>query len=169
MAGRIVAKLAGEPSWEDAVTKLILRPLRMNATSMTAQAIQSHPNHASGHIYRDGSIRRLPFLADFYDVGAAGNINSSITDPMLQWFRLQLGRGSLGGQRLISEAALTETWKPRIDTASAAPFPDGWSAYASGWVFRMAAHGSVVWHNGGTEFSSRMAASFPISAPPSSC
>ncbi len=36
VAGRIVAKLAGEPSWEDAVTKLILRPLRMNATSMTA-------------------------------------------------------------------------------------------------------------------------------------
>ena len=149
IAGRIVAKLAGEPSWEDAVTKLILRPLRMNATSMTAQAIQSHPNHASGHIYRDGKIRRLPFLADFYDVGAAGNINSSITD-MLQWFRLQLGRGSLGGQRLISEAALTATWKPRIDTAPAGPFPDGWSAYASGWVFRMAAHGSVVWHNGGT-------------------
>ena len=33
VAGRIVAKLAGEPSWEDALTKLILRPLRMNATS----------------------------------------------------------------------------------------------------------------------------------------
>ena len=116
VAGRIVAKLAGEASWEDALTKLILRPLAMTATSMTAQAIQSHPNHASGHIYRDGSIRRLPFLADFYDVGAAGNINSSLTD-MLQWFALQLGRGSLRGQRLVSEAALTDTWKPRIDTA----------------------------------------------------
>jgi len=149
VAGKIVAKLAGEASWEDALTKLILRPLAMTATTMTAQGIQSHPNHATGHIYRDGSIRRLPFLADFYDVGAAGNINSSLTD-MLQWFALQLGRGSLRGKRLVSEAALTDTWKPRIDTAPSAPFPDGWSAYASGWVFRMTANGSVVWHNGGT-------------------
>lgn len=142
VAEQVVMKAGSAPSWEAFLRERILQPLGMTATSMTAAAIADAPNHAAGHSRADGAIHPIPFDPDFYNVGAAGNINSNIVD-MAQWLRLQINRGTVDGRTVIGEAALTHTWLPQV------PVVQGGS-YASGLVAGSDAAGRVIWHNGGT-------------------
>ena len=85
----------------------------------------------------------MPFTQIFpYDYFGAGDINSSIED-MSRWVRLQLGKGSFEGHRLVSEANLEVTRLPRIAMSNQV-------SYASGWVVQQTPNGEIVWHNGGT-------------------
>ncbi len=148
IAGRIVARHTGEADWVQAVRTLILDPLGMSSTTATVRALLGSPDHAAGHIWRNGQLAQFDPLPDFDAVGPAGALNSSVAD-LLKWLRLQIGRGSFEGKRIISEANLTETWRPRVDMPIPG-FPVDWAGYASGWIFQATANGHFVWHNGGT-------------------
>jgi CubicO group peptidase (beta-lactamase class C family) len=153
VAGRIVARHAGAADWSEALHRLILEPLGMAETNTSVAALQAAANHATGHVWFDGRMWRPPIVPSFEDVGPAGAMNSTLRD-LIPWLRLQLGRGSIDGRRVISAANLTETWRPRvvIDEPPGKPpeFPAVWSSYASGWILRVTLGGSCIWHNGGT-------------------
>jgi CubicO group peptidase (beta-lactamase class C family) len=149
VAGRIVAKLAGVARWQDAVSRMILEPLGMSATTTSAEGLLGVPNHAEGHIFYDNMLRALPLLPSLYGAGPAGGINSCVND-MVSWLRLLIGRGETGGRRLLGAAALEATWKPRVELDPADSFPWVWQAYASGWIVRQTERGVAIWHNGGT-------------------
>lgn len=142
IAERVVMAASGAPSWEALLREALLGPLGMSATSNTAEAIEANPDHATGHSRAGGSVHPIPFDPAFYEVGAAGNINSNIVD-MSRWLRLQINRGEIDGKRIVGEAALTETWKPRVAVSDTA-------AYATGLVTQWGPAGRLVWHNGGT-------------------
>jgi CubicO group peptidase (beta-lactamase class C family) len=153
VAGRIVAGKAGTKDWSEALHRLILEPLGMGETNTSVAALEGAANHATGHIWFGGKMWRPPLNPEFDNVGSAGAMNSSVQD-LIPWLRLLISRGSIDGRRLISEANLTETWRPLVDIHEApgkpVEFPTVWSAYASGWIFRLTAGGPCVWHNGGT-------------------
>ena len=102
LAGRIVAERDGLPDWNAVVQDKILNPLGMTETTYSADAIGAAADHAQGYRYTpDGSIQ-VPFIQLFpYDLGGAGDINSSVED-MAHWLRLQLGKGSFEGRRVVS-------------------------------------------------------------------
>jgi CubicO group peptidase (beta-lactamase class C family) len=149
VAGRIVARMTGAARWQDALPGLILDPLGMHDTSSSVAAIEAAANHASGHVWFEGQLHRRPFHPMIDNVGAAGAINSTVTD-MLKWLRLQTGRGSFEGRRIVGEENLTETWRPKVEMRGLPGFPSTWMAYASGWIFHLTQNGRFVWHNGGT-------------------
>ncbi len=142
VAERVVMAASGAPSWEAFLQSAILDPLGMAATSTTAEAIEGTANHATGHSRSGGRVHPIPFSAAFYNVGAAGNINSNVPD-MSQWLRLQINRGTVDGRKVLGADALTHTWLPQV------PVVEGMS-YASGLAARSDPAGRVIWHNGGT-------------------
>ncbi|MGH7191097.1 MAG: serine hydrolase domain-containing protein, partial [Acetobacteraceae bacterium] len=60
VAGRIVARLAGVPRWQDAVAKLIFEPLGMSSTSTSAEALLAAPNRATGHLLFADNLTPVP-------------------------------------------------------------------------------------------------------------
>lgn len=141
-AARLVAAASGAPSWEAFLSDRVLQPLGMPSTTATEDGILRNPNHASGHAPADGTIRPIPLLPNFYAVGAAGNLNSSVND-MCRWLRMQINGGELQGRRIVGEKALKHTRIPQIPISPIA-------SYASGWVVSSLPGGRVVWHNGST-------------------
>ncbi len=133
----------------------------MLSTTATEDGILRNPNHASGHAPADGTIRPIPLLPNFYAVGAAGNLNSSVND-MCRWLRMQINGGELQGRRIVGEKALKHTRIPQIPISPIA-------SYASGWVVSSLQGGRVVWHNGSTPASAAMSASTRSAGPGSSC
>jgi CubicO group peptidase (beta-lactamase class C family) len=143
LAGRIVAKAAGEANWNAVLQKELLAPLGMTQSSVTAAAITSAPDHAEGYLWSPSGSVEVPFTQIFpYDFGGAGDINSTIED-MAQWLRLQIGNGRLGGRNYISAASMAATRTPKVSMSET-------QSYALGWVVRRSANGTVIWHNGGT-------------------
>jgi CubicO group peptidase (beta-lactamase class C family) len=155
-AGQAAAAAAGM-SWDDLVMSRILRPLEM--TSATTSVLQlwdakdvagcymcdlDHtPGHEQAkvsnivmpHISTDTGPKPIPWrLVD--NVGPAGSINANVMD-VSSFVRMQLGKGTFKGKRIVSEAALGETHTPQM-LLPTAPLPAGpgfghfWS-YGFGW------------------------------------
>ncbi len=143
LAGRIVAAREGAADWNALLKKELLEPLGMDETSWTAAAIAAAPNHAEGYMFDPGGSVAVPFTQGFpYDLGGAGDINSSVED-MQHWLRLQVGDGVFEGRRLVSSESLAFTRTPKVAR-------DQKASYAYGWVTYATPNGTLVWHNGGT-------------------
>lgn len=142
VAGRMVAQLGSEPSWEAFLKKRLLDPLGMRRTSWTAQAFNSEPNRAVGYVDLDG--RSVPRQAGSfpYVFGPAGGLNSCVKD-VSQWVRLQLGDGAFEGKQLISKANLDVTKTPQTSLGQTI-------SYCMGWLLQVQEPHLIIWHNGGT-------------------
>jgi CubicO group peptidase (beta-lactamase class C family) len=143
LAGRIVAKVEGQPDWNAVLARELLGPLGMKETSYTAEAMEAAANHALGHRWTPAGAIEVPFTWFPYDFDGAGDINSTVED-MARWARLQLGHGVFEGRRIVSPENLAVTRTPRVAM-------DGDMSYANGWIVRQTPNGSIVWHDGGTQ------------------
>jgi CubicO group peptidase (beta-lactamase class C family) len=143
IAGRIVAKAAGEADWNTVLQKEFLVPLGMTQSSVSAAAITAAPDHAEGYLWSPSGATEVPFTQIFpYDFAGAGDINSTVQD-MAQWLRLQIGNGSLRGHTYVSTAGMAATRTPKVSVSET-------QSYALGWVVHQTKNGTVIWHNGGT-------------------
>jgi CubicO group peptidase (beta-lactamase class C family) len=144
LAGRVVSDLAGAPDWNAVARRELLDPIGMAATSFTAEAIKAAPNHAEGHRWTPDATIEVPFDPIFpYGLGGAGNLNSTVED-MARWVRLQLGRGSFEGRRIVSAESLAYLRRPKVAI-------DDDADYAMGWFLTRTPNGTVVWHYGATD------------------
>ncbi|WP_164738560.1 serine hydrolase [Aquabacter cavernae] len=142
-AGRMLAHLSREPSWNALVEKQILTPLGMKETTATAEAIRAAPNHAEGHRWTPKGSVQIPFDSFFpYALGPAGNLNSNVED-MARWLRLQIADGEFEGKTLVSRANLLTTRMAKVGMTETI-------SYGEGWVISQTPRGRVIWHNGGT-------------------
>jgi len=145
VVGQIAARAAGHTDWNEMLARRIFSPLQMGASSATREGLLGAADHASPHQHNKGKLQVIPLVGRYWyseGVGPAGSINSTARD-MGQWLRLQLGRGEVDGKRLVSEANMGETWRPRMmmsPTEGAAP----------GWGVRFTPQGRMVSHDGGT-------------------
>ena len=145
VVGQITARAAGNTDWNEMLTRRIFSPLQMASSSATREGLLGAADHASPHQHNEGKLQVIPLVGRYWyseGVGPAGSINSTARD-MGQWLRLQLGRGELDGKRIVSEANMDETWRPRAmmsPTEGAAP----------GWGVRFGMQGRMVSHDGGT-------------------
>ena len=68
----------GVPDWPAAATREILEPLGMHSTTFTAAGIESASDHAAGNGWTPQGSFEIPYTADFYGVGPAGDVNSNV-------------------------------------------------------------------------------------------
>jgi CubicO group peptidase (beta-lactamase class C family) len=142
-AGRIIAKLAGQPDWNAVLARELLEPLGMTDSSYTADAIRAAANHAEGYRWTPAGTIEVPFFYSPYVFGGAGDINSTVED-MARWVRLLLANGTFDGRRIVSSENLAVTRTARVAISDK-------MFYANGWIVTQTPNGNIVWHNGGTE------------------
>lgn len=111
-AAEAVARAAGMP-WEDLSQDLLYGPLGMTSTSSRFAEFVAAPNHAIGHIRRDGVWMVTPEVRQPDAQSPAGGVSSSATD-MAQWMRLFLGEGTLDGKPVIGSEALARIHSPNL-------------------------------------------------------
>jgi CubicO group peptidase (beta-lactamase class C family) len=133
-AGYAVGK-ASKTSWEDFVSKRILVPLDMKATSLTTTTVKDQ-EHASPHKKnKEGKVEVIPWY-EIAEPDPAGSVNSSARD-LLKFLRFQLGNG----KPLVSAANLAETHTPQIvirrEGFARIMNPDTFQlSYGMGWIIQ---------------------------------
>ncbi len=110
-AGQIVPKVAGE-SWDDFVRTRIFLPLGMLNSYTSTRDIAHIANTATPHEKIDEVIGTVQHR-NIDNTAPAGSIYSSV-DQMAEWLKLNLAKGSNGGEQLVSEAAMREIHSPQM-------------------------------------------------------
>ena len=104
-AGEAVARASGE-SWEDVVTRRLLVPLRMHATTPTFSGLQS-ANVAVAYRRHDGQLQAVTTVPLIDAVAPAGSVHSTAAD-MAQWLKFWLADGRVGNQQLLKRETVRE-------------------------------------------------------------
>lgn len=131
-AGYLAGKIAG-CEWEELVRQRIFEPLGMHDSGFSVARAQQLPDHARPYAERDDETKEIAFR-DIDAIAPAGAITSSI-DDMSRWLLLNLNRGEVDGQRLISEAQMAQLHAPRMVMPSWNKYPESsLPAYAHGWA-----------------------------------
>lgn len=138
LIGLVIERLSGQ-RWDIFLAERLWRPLEMNETFGTRDQIGGGRVHVLPHEYRENRVivTDWDWPADAAD--AAGSAWSSIHDMSL-WAQFLLREGvTPGGERLISEAAYAEMFRPQslIDRQDFYPTTKltrpHWLSYGLGW------------------------------------
>ena len=105
VAGEAAAAAAGS-TWEDLLRSRLLQPLGMTASLPHSEAAVSASNVATPHMTLKGKLMPIPHRKTAV-IAPAGGQYSSARD-MAQYLRFQLGNGTYGGKRLVSEGSMTQ-------------------------------------------------------------
>lgn len=146
-AGRITGK-----GFLATLRERILEPLGMTGTSGGAVVPDELPDRADWHAVLDGRAVAVdsPFTDQYL---GSGSILVSGCDA-LQWLRLQLNGGRVGGRQIIPNDALTETHRPHSLARPGQDFVSLYyprahiAAYALGWAVSDIEGHPVVMHSG---------------------
>jgi CubicO group peptidase (beta-lactamase class C family) len=114
-AGEMIARANGIP-YDSLVIRALLRPLGMETSSLTLEAMQRSGDVASGYSDQDDR-HRIPVthLAFTHGIAPAAALSSNARD-MAQLVRLLLGRGVFKGHRVVSERGFAEMLKKEVST-----------------------------------------------------
>jgi CubicO group peptidase (beta-lactamase class C family) len=145
----VAAARAAGKSWEDLSADRLYRPLGMKSTSSRYADYVKAPNRAVLHV-KAGDKFVARHQRDPDAQSPAGGVSSSARD-MVQWVRLQLGKGKFNGQQVISAQALGETHLPHmVPNHPADPSVDRAGFYGLGWNVSYDEYGRVqLGHSGG--------------------
>lgn len=142
-AGECVATVM-RSSYEALLQERIFDVISMRSANVSVAETQALPTHAVGYAQFgvDKKIRPVP-MRPLDNIAPAGAINASARD-MGQWLRLLLGRGTVDGKRLISEASFEEMIKPYIEVGAG-------TSYGLGWVLQELHGRHIMTHGGGID------------------
>jgi len=143
--GALAAAAPTGQDWETVAEEWLFEPLGMASTSYRYADFTGRANAASLHVPVDGSWTAL-VKRDATPQAPAGSVSSSVRD-LAQWMRLQLGKGSFEGQKLIPAAALAATHVP-LTYLGDNPISGTPVFYCLGWNVEYGKHGLGWAHNG---------------------
>jgi len=109
-AGEAASRVSGD-SWEDRVTRRLLKPLGMRSTSANFAGLRQLPGTpvaiATAYRVHDGMLQPVTMAPQIDAVAAAGSMHSTAED-MAQWLKFWLAEGQANGQRLLKQATVRE-------------------------------------------------------------
>lgn len=134
--------------FNDLMYERIFGPLKMTHTSITYDSMVSSSNMAIPHGYRRGGFVPVRLNPDYYNVAAAGGINSSISD-MAHWLQAMLGYR----QDVIPETVLDQVFAPVISMRIrnrhfSRLYKPRYGYYGLGWRVIEYPEDTVVYHGG---------------------
>ena len=155
-AAGVSAGYASGTDWDKLIAQRIFEPLGMSSSSTSVHQAQTDPLLSLGYLW-DEDLQEYEYkpMRVVDNIGPAGAINSNVLD-MAQWLRFQLGKGEYGGQRLLSEEQLQETWTSQIEIAPGV-------GYGLGWMIREWEGQPVIEHGGNVDGFSAQVALLPES------
>ncbi|HPE34978.1 MAG TPA: serine hydrolase [Bacteroidales bacterium] len=150
-AGEIIPAVTGM-SWEDFITKEILKPLGMSRTVLSTNDLPAMSNVATPHTTFNDRVIAIGYL-NWDNMGPAGSVISSVND-MSRWLMLQLNQGVWENDTIFSAERSREMWTPQtlqgISHFSEQHFPSTtFRAYGLGWGLFNYLGRKIVQHNGG--------------------
>lgn len=154
VAGEVVARVSGV-SWHKFITNNILKPLALNDTYYSYNAIKNKSNVATPYVIREGVAHPVkPYHVDFEKInGAAATLYSSIND-LSKWMIVQLNKGKYGvdlQQTLFSEKSHQAMWTLHTVTKNRnnSRYNTHFSGYGLGWFLKDVNGKLSVSHTGG--------------------
>lgn len=141
-ASEIVANITHRP-YIEMVARRLLVPLGMTSASLTRAGLESSASWARPHV----GHRTLKVTDAYYNVPAAGGMNSSIFDLGL-WLRAQMGQDP----QVVPQAVLDVIHKPQVDVDRRGSLRYDRDVteqhYAMGWRDMLYAGHHIVGHRG---------------------
>jgi CubicO group peptidase (beta-lactamase class C family) len=142
VAGRIVEKVSGE-SWESFVQARILQPLNMRRTLLSAEAMETDPDHAAAYALRNGRAQKIPMLKHLSAIAPAGAVQTSVND-LARWLTFHATRSPA----LLGEGMWRELHRPQAEMPAPAEPEVQHPYYALGWIHEIYRDHPLVVHNG---------------------
>jgi CubicO group peptidase (beta-lactamase class C family) len=162
VVGLLIEHVTGK-SWEQFSRERIFKPLGMTGSTFAACARDGNSGFAPGGSFAIGYVRGrrrlMPWRHGWAEdidlasllrsIGPDGAIISNVRD-MCTWLRLQIGRGAIGGRRIIARSTLNEIHTPQVVTP-------GWfyngrelldASYAMGWFVQAYRGHRCLFHGG---------------------
>jgi CubicO group peptidase (beta-lactamase class C family) len=154
VAGLIIEAVDGRP-WEDFVQAELLDPLGMNRTRMSRKAGLATGDYAMPYTVQDDKPIRMGIESLTPGMRPAGGIISTAED-MGRWLILQLGDGTIDGNRILSTETFHRLHTPIIDVTgderSFVGLPEfGDGSYCLGWNFQSYRGHTMLHHSGGND------------------
>jgi CubicO group peptidase (beta-lactamase class C family) len=152
LAGQVVGSVTNS-SWEDFVNNRIFEPLQMTYTSSKLAETKRLKNIATPHLKLNKEVRPTQWHGLEHLASAAG-VNSNVND-LANWMNFHLRNGRFGGSSLVSENALSETYRAHSILSDnyqsffneEAPF----NAYGYGWVISQYRNKTLLEHGGAVD------------------
>ena len=151
-AGYLIEHVTDQ-TWETFVTERILKPLGMNASTLSPQDSQQTDDYSLPYREEKEEMRKIPFYDQWQITGPAGGINSNLED-ISKWLLFHLNQGKHGETQLLTAAQLAQNHTPHtvMPAGSTTPFgkhPEiaNWS-YGMGWMVGSYKGHCIVQHGG---------------------
>ncbi len=128
-------------TYADLLRTRVIEPIGMRSASLSIEAAQAQPNHATPHDFSlTGETLPTYYHAD-PGIAPAGAVNANVLD-LARFLLTQLNQGvTPDGRRIVSAENLTETWRPQIEA-----FQD--TRYGMGWFIESYQGVEMIWHDG---------------------
>ena len=146
---------ANHSRWEQVIPAQIFGPLRMTASTTSAQLATKLPNHVTGYVFSPGTqtFRAVPPPRSLEALAPGGNISSSVHD-MAEWLRMLTGGGRIDGRQFVSPTMFRELTTPLIPINATMSYALGWATYDWNGL-------RVIEHNGGSQGISALVSFIP--------
>jgi CubicO group peptidase (beta-lactamase class C family) len=166
-AGEIIPAVTGQ-SWDDFIKERFFTPLNMPFANTSIKQFKRGQDISAPHNEVNGVNTPIDYV-DWDNIGPAGSINASTTD-VVQWIRLQLGKGTLDGKKYWSEARTWEMWEnitpKNVSKWQRENMPTRhFNGYGLGWELMEYGGEKVVSHGGGYDGVMHSGNSKPSLAP----
>ena len=106
IAAGLVIKAVSGMTWDEFTEARILEPLGMEESNTSIKDLEDMNNVATPHM-EIGDLARPVDWRDIDNAGPAGSINSNVME-MAQWVRLNLNKGEMNGEQIISAENIAE-------------------------------------------------------------
>ncbi|RNI29049.1 serine hydrolase [Rufibacter latericius] len=164
--GMIGEKLTGR-TWEENVESSLLKPLRMNSSSIGLKGLRETRNVSLGYSSINGKIEEVEYL-DLTAMAPAGGINSTAHD-MANWLLAWINKGKLEGQQVLPEQYVAEAIRPHAilpagylpDEEFSGTYLANLANYGYGWILSDYKGHYRVEHGGSIDGFRASAAFFP--------
>lgn len=152
LAGLVIERVSGEP-WASFLARRLWRPLGMR-TVATRDALPADAPRSTPYGLFDGELREVNHSLRGPVADAAGSAWSTL-DDMLRWIGFLLRGGVTDhGERLLSEEALAEMFRPQQLVAEDDYYPTAaltrphWISYGLGWYQQDFQGRKIDYHTG---------------------
>lgn len=159
-AGVLAGKINGT-TWEQMVSERIFKPLGMTGSNFSVNDSMKVADHALPYTEeKDKKLKKINFR-NIDAVGPAGSINSSVED-MSNWVLLQLNKGKVGEEQIVSEGTMKEL---HTITTAIPVYPEnddqGVMGYGLGWFIEWYRGHYLLHHGGGIDGFTALVAFMP--------